>query len=128
LGIDALLLDPMCCDPLYRRVVRVSMGSVLYQPFARLAPWPDALGLLREQGFAVYALTPGPDAEPMRSVPVRDHDRIALAFGAEGPGLTPAVIAASDRRVRIEQRPDVDSLNVGHAAAIAFSYFGAFHV
>jgi tRNA G18 (ribose-2'-O)-methylase SpoU len=120
LGIDGLLLDPTCCDPLYRRVVRVSMGNVLHLPFARVDPWPDGLDRIREEGFTVVALTPDPEAEPIESAGLATLDRVAVLLGGEGHGLSAAALAHADRRVRIRQRQDVDSLNVGHAAAIAF--------
>ena len=119
LGIDAVLLDPTCADPLYRRSVRVSLGHVLRLPFARLAPWPQAIGMLREAGFEIVALTPRATAEP---VSVLDGQRRPLAFlvGAEGPGLSEAALAAATRWVRVPMAPGVDSLNVATAAAVAF--------
>jgi tRNA G18 (ribose-2'-O)-methylase SpoU len=120
LGIDGLLLDPTCCDPLYRRVVRVSMGNVLHVPFARVNPWPRGLDRLRQGGFTLVALTPDPDAEPIETAGLATLDRVAVMLGAEGPGLSARALAHADRRVRIRQRPGADSLNVGHAAAIAF--------
>jgi tRNA G18 (ribose-2'-O)-methylase SpoU len=120
LGIDGLLLDPTCADPLYRRTVRVSMGEVLFLPWARLQPWPDALARLRAAGFAVVALTPSADAAPIGEVLATVPRRVALLLGAEGPGLSSGALAAADRRARIPMRDQADSLNVGHAAAIAF--------
>ena len=122
LGIEALVLDPTCIDPYYRRTVRVSQGEVLLLPVARATAWPGDLGVLRAAGFSMWALTPDPAAEPIWSVPV--PDRVALMLGAEGPGLSRAALTAADRRVRIPIRPDVDSLNVGHAAAVAFAALG----
>jgi tRNA G18 (ribose-2'-O)-methylase SpoU len=122
LGIEALVLDPTCIDPYYRRTVRVSQGEVLLLPVARAAAWPDDLGVLRTAGFETWALTPDPAAAPIWSVAV--PDRLAVLLGAEGPGLSPAALAAADRRVRVPIRPDVDSLNVGHAAAVAFAAIG----
>jgi len=111
-GCDAVLLDPETADPLGRRPVRVSMGHVLHVPFARLAPWPDALADVRAAGLEVVALTPSGEA-------LRLPARIALLVGAEGPGLTERALATADRRVRIDMAPGVDSLNVATAAAIA---------
>ena len=71
LGVDALLLDPTCADPLYRRSIRVSMGELLFLPWARLAPWPDALRTVRDHGLTLVALTPAADAEPARGRPRR---------------------------------------------------------
>jgi tRNA G18 (ribose-2'-O)-methylase SpoU len=117
-GVDAVLLDPQCADPLYRRSVRVSMGHVLRVPFAVLpGAWPDSLAALRD--FTVLALTPDPSATPLRDVPV--PPRWAVLLGAEGPGLSPAALAAADLRVRIPMAPGVDSLNVATAAAVAFA-------
>lgn len=119
LGAEAMLLDPTCADPLYRRSVRVSMGEVLHLPFTRLAPWPDAIALLGASGHVVVALTPAGDAEPIDVLAGERHERVALLLGAEGPGLSPGALAAADRRVRIPMRAGADSLNIGHAAAIA---------
>jgi tRNA G18 (ribose-2'-O)-methylase SpoU len=120
-GVDAVLLDPRCADPLYRRSVRVSMGHVLRVPFAVLGgPWPSSLELLREHGFELLALTPAPGAEPLREV--APPPRWAVLLGAEGPGLTAAALARADRLVRIPMADGVDSLNVATAAAVAFAH------
>ncbi len=117
LGMDALLLDPTSCDPLYRRVVRVSMGSVFSFPFARLGGFPEGLELPRDLGFRLVGLSPDPD-----SVPIGDLEasgKMGLVLGAEGPGLSAATMAHLDQITHIPMRPDVDSLNVAAAAAIA---------
>jgi tRNA G18 (ribose-2'-O)-methylase SpoU len=119
LGVGALVLDPTCIDPYYRRIVRVSMGEVLLLPIARAIRWPGDLAEIRAAGFALLALTPDPTAESLWSLDVRGP--VALLLGAEGPGLSGQALAAADRRVRIPIDPAVDSLNVGHAAAIAFA-------
>jgi tRNA G18 (ribose-2'-O)-methylase SpoU len=124
LGMDAVLLNPGCADPLYRRAVRVSMGEVLAVPYARLAPWPDGLAAVRGAGFELLALTPDAGALALDRVGVGQGDRVALLLGAEGPGLGPAALAAADRRVRIPMARGVDSLNVGAAAAVAFWVLG----
>jgi tRNA G18 (ribose-2'-O)-methylase SpoU len=116
-GVGAVGLDATCADPLYRRSVRVSMGHVLRTPFARVADWQSALPALRDLGFEIVALTPAPDAEDVGRVAPRR--RRALLVGSEGWGLTPATLAAADRRVRIPIAPGVDSLNVATAAAVA---------
>jgi len=113
-GIDAVLLDAECADPLYRRCVRVSIGHVLTVPWARL----QSLDELRDAGFARFALTPDPGALPLDEV--EWPERFALLLGSEGPGLSPEWLAAADARVRIPMQPAVDSLNVATAAAIAF--------
>ncbi len=121
-GAGAVVLDPTCADPLYRRSIRVSMGHVLRTPFTRAQDWPGALVRLRALGFEVLALTPSPEAEDVRAVEPRAGAvarRRALLVGAEGPGLSARALAASDRLVRIAMAPGVDSLNVATAAAIA---------
>jgi tRNA G18 (ribose-2'-O)-methylase SpoU len=123
LGIDGLLLDPRCADPLYRRSVRVSMGHVLALPFAVLPEWPADLGRLHDAGYLTIALTPSPDAVDLAEVDPRDHPRTAVLLGAEGPGLTPEAQQAARVRARIAMRPGVDSLGVAAAAAIAFATF-----
>jgi tRNA G18 (ribose-2'-O)-methylase SpoU len=122
-GIDAVLLDPRTVDPLYRRIVRVSLGHVLHIPFARLEPWPRALDVVRAAGFTTLALTPAPDATPIAELAAAPPARVAFLLGAEGPGLSPAVLAAADHRVRIPMASTVDSVNVATAAALAFSAF-----
>ena len=122
-GVDAVVLDPTTTDPLYRRSTRVSLGHVLTVPFARVADggWPGALEELRRLGFVTASLTPARDAEAL-GVLVRERpSRVALVLGAEGPGLSEAARAATDRRVRIPMAPGVDSVNVATAAAIALS-------
>jgi tRNA G18 (ribose-2'-O)-methylase SpoU len=120
-GVDAVLLDPRCADPFYRRSVRVSMGHALRVPFALLPdPWPESLGMLHEHGFEVFAMTPDRSAAALRAVV--PPERWALLLGAEGPGLSAAALAAADVRVRIPMAPGVDSLNVATAAAVAFAH------
>jgi tRNA G18 (ribose-2'-O)-methylase SpoU len=122
-GVDAVLLDPTAADPLYRRSVRVSAGHVLRLPFARMPDWPgDAVARLRGQGFEVVALTPSRSADDLRSLRPGTGRRWALVVGAEGNGLSPAALAAADRRVRIAMEPGVDSLNVATAAAVALHH------
>jgi tRNA G18 (ribose-2'-O)-methylase SpoU len=123
LGVDAVLLSPSCADPLYRRSVRVSMGEVFAVPYARLEPWPDGLARVRTAGFAVLALTPSPDAQPIHRLTALQR-RAALLLGAEGAGLSASAIRASDARVAIPMRRGVDSLNVAVAAAVAFWELG----
>lgn len=115
----AVLLSPRCCDPLYRKAIRVSMGTALRVPFARLLSWPDSLDTLSEAGFTTIALTPDPNATPLAELP--PCPRPALLLGAEGPGLSDAALAKAHRRVRIPMAPGVDSLNVVVAAGIALS-------
>ena len=120
LGMDAVLLSPRCADPLYRRSVKVSMGTVFAVPWALLAPWPDALAQVRSAGFTLLALTPDPSTMPLGDVPGGLLDRCALLLGAEGPGLSSGALGAADLAARIPIARGVDSLNVAAAAAVAF--------
>jgi tRNA G18 (ribose-2'-O)-methylase SpoU len=121
LGVDGLLLDPRCADPLYRRSVRVSMGHVLGLPFAVVPDWPAGLGRLHGAGYTTVALTPAPDAIDLGNLDPVVHPRTAVLLGAEGPGLTPEAQRAAQVQARIPMRPGVDSLGVAAAAAIAFA-------
>jgi tRNA G18 (ribose-2'-O)-methylase SpoU len=120
-SIDGMILSPTCTDPYYRRTVRVSMGEILHLRVARAAPadWPGVLDTLHVAGFETWAMTPADDAVDLWSAPV--PERLAIVLGAEGPGLTEAAMAAATARVQIPISPLVDSLNVGHAAAITFA-------
>ena len=118
LGMDAVLLSPTSCDPLYRRAVRVSMGEVFAVPYCYLDPWPSSLADVRAAGFRVLAMTPADDAVRLDEVALDPSDRVALLLGAEGPGLTADAMAGSDLRVRIPMAAGVDSLNVAAAAAV----------
>ncbi len=119
-GLDGVLLDARCADPLYRRSVRVSMGHVFGMPFAVLPdPFDVSLGRLQADGISVLALTPRAVADPLREVVA--PRRWAVMLGAEGPGLSEAALAAADRLVRIPMADGVDSLNVATAGAIAFA-------
>lgn len=119
LGFDAVLVDPTCADPLYRRSVRVSMGAVFSLPWTRLDPWPSALIGLAEGGWDVVALTPRPTAEPLAAVAAQPPARLALLLGSEGSGLSDAAIRSVTRHVQIPMAPGVDSLNVAAAVAVA---------
>jgi tRNA G18 (ribose-2'-O)-methylase SpoU len=124
-GAGAVLLDPTCADPLYRRCVRVSLGTVLKVPFARLEPWPESLELFRDDGFVALALTPDPGADRIEDVGAELHGaKVALVVGAEGHGLTPEVLS-SCRRARIPMAKRVDSLNVAAATAVALHRFAS---
>jgi tRNA G18 (ribose-2'-O)-methylase SpoU len=119
LGMDAVLLAPDCADPLYRRSVRVSMGTVFAIPWTKLEPWPQALSLLAEHGYRRIALTPAPEAVDLRELRLAKQDKAALFLGSEGDGLSPRAFAACDLQVRIPMAAGVDSLNVAAAAAVA---------
>lgn len=120
LGIGGLVLDPTTADPWYRRSVRVSMGTVVDLPMGRAADWPADLEVLRSAGMTLVAATPDSSAEDIRDVGA--VPRPAILLGAEGPGLSSAVLARADRRVGIRMSRDVDSLNVGQAAALLFHH------
>jgi len=122
-GAGAVVLDPTTADPLYRRSTRVSMGYVLGLPYTRAEEWPGAIAGLQALGFEVLALTPSPDADDVRSVPVRP--RRAVLVGSEGPGLSAAALSAADRRIRIAMAPGVDSLNVATAAAVVLHHLAS---
>lgn len=127
-GVDGVVLDPTTSDPLYRRSTRVSLGHVLRVPFTRVAAerWPGALDALRGHGFTTVALTPAGGAEPLGRLLEDRPPRVALLLGAEGPGLSDAAQALTDRRVRIPMEPGVDSVNVATAAAIALAALRGF--
>jgi tRNA G18 (ribose-2'-O)-methylase SpoU len=121
LAVDAVVFGSGCADPLYRRAVRVSMGHALLVPYARATNWPDDLKMLRQMGFRLLAMTPSPDATPLpEAMAVTGAERLAVLVGAEGPGLSRAVLRASDVQVRIPMSRGTDSLNVATAAAVAF--------
>lgn len=115
----AVVLDPTSADPLYRRSIRVSMGHVLGVPFTRVARWPEAVGEVRALGFRVLALTPAGEVDLRAVAP---SGRVAVAVGAEGPGLSATALAGADARVRVAMAAGVDSLNVATAAAVALHH------
>ncbi len=120
-GIDGIVISPTCNDPYQRRTVRVSMGEILHMPVARASAddWPRALETLQSNGFHTWAMTP--DAEAVDLWDMAVPDRVAVVLGAEGHGLENATMDASTHRVRIPISANVDSLNVGHAAAVTFA-------
>jgi tRNA G18 (ribose-2'-O)-methylase SpoU len=120
LGVDAVLVTPRCADPLYRRAIRVSMGTVFQVPWTRIEPWPAGIGVLRQAGFAVAGMTLGEGAIALDELAAEGHERLALVFGTEGHGLTPAADRMLDRRVTIPMMHGVDSLNVAASSAVAF--------
>jgi tRNA G18 (ribose-2'-O)-methylase SpoU len=126
LGIQALILDPTCTDPYSRRTVRVSMGEVLHLPTARADVWPGDLDVLHAAGFTTWAMTPTADAVDVWDAAADVPERLAILLGAEGPGLSDSALSRADRRVRIPIDAAVDSLNVGHAAAITFAVIARF--
>jgi tRNA G18 (ribose-2'-O)-methylase SpoU len=119
--IDGIVISPTCNDPYQRRTVRVSMGEILHMPVARASAddWPGAIDTLHANGFQTWAMTPDPEATDLWGATV--PDKVAVVLGAEGHGLEPATMAATTHRVRIPISQHVDSLNVGHAAAVTFA-------
>ena len=119
LGADAVLVTPRCADPLYRRSVRVSMGTVFQVPWTRLPEWGEAREVLTAHGFTVAALALADEAVTLRRLAADPPERLALVFGAEGDGLSRQALAAADTVVTIPMAHGVDSLNVAAAAAVA---------
>jgi tRNA G18 (ribose-2'-O)-methylase SpoU len=120
MGVDAVLVTPTCADPLYRRSIKVSMGTVFQVPWTRLSAWPDDLGLLKERGFVVAALALTDNSISLDELTARHDPKLALIFGTEGHGLKPHVLEQADLTVRIPMAGGVDSLNVASSAAVAF--------
>ena len=118
LGADAVFVSPRCADPLYRRSVRVSMGTVFQVPWTRLPEWPEAERMLRDHDFAIAALALADEAVPLRALAADPPTRLAVVFGAEGDGLSRNALAAADTVVTIPMAHGVDSLNVAAAAAV----------
>lgn len=125
LGVDAVLVTPTCCDPLYRRCVRVSMGTVFQVPWTRIGTtkedWPGAgLDLLHRLGFKAAALALSRDSVTLDDPQLKAEEKLALVLGTEGDGLAPETIAQCDHTVLIPMQHGVDSLNVAAASAVAF--------
>ncbi len=121
LGMDAVLLSPTCCDPLTRRAVRVSMGTVFQLPWATFDIWPNGgMALLRGAGFATCAMALRDDSLALGVERLNSLPKLAIVLGAEGDGLANGTIAACDYTVRIPMAHGVDSLNVAAASAVAF--------
>ena len=114
-GADAILMDETSCDPMYRKAIRVSVGSVLSVPFVREGPVSALIGRLQAQGFAIWGLSPRGKTD-LHDIP--PSPRTVLLVGTEGEGL-PESIMASIQTARIRQRPGLDSLNVATATGIA---------
>ncbi|WP_226346212.1 TrmH family RNA methyltransferase [Agilicoccus flavus] len=119
LGVDAVLVTPRCADPLYRRSVRVSMGTVFQVPWTRIDPWPGGVADLQAAGFTVAALALADDAIGLDDLAARPPDRLAVVLGTEGDGLAARTRSACDLVARIPMAGGVDSLNVAAAAAVA---------
>lgn len=119
LGADAVLISARCADPLYRRSVRVSMGTVFQVPWTRMPVWREARGILDEAGVHVAALALRDDAVGLDTFVAERPERVALMMGSEGEGLSSRALAHADSIVTIPMAGGVDSLNVAAAAAVA---------
>jgi tRNA G18 (ribose-2'-O)-methylase SpoU len=119
LGVDAVLVTPRCADPLYRRSIRVSMGTVFQVPWTRIDPWPGGVEQLHGLGFTVAALALEDDSVGLDDLAADPPSRLALVLGTEGDGLSRRTLAAVDLTVRIPMAGGVDSLNVAAAGAVA---------
>ena len=125
LNIDGILVSPTCCDPLYRRAVRVSMGTVFQVPWCRIGSvartWPvDGLDVLHAAGFTCAAMALTDDSVSLDDPALHDIDRLALFMGTEGDGLSARTVSGCDLSIRIPMAHGVDSLNVAAASAVAF--------
>jgi tRNA G18 (ribose-2'-O)-methylase SpoU len=119
LGADAVLITPRCADPLYRRSVRVSMGTVLQVPWTRLPEWPEGADVLRAAGFHIAALALADDAVELDDFAASAPEKVAVLLGSEGDGLSRAALDNADTVVTIPMMHGVDSLNVAAASAVA---------
>lgn len=129
LNMDAILFTPACCDPLYRRAVRVSMGTIFQIPWAYIgetpSDWPQrGMGWLRELGFRTAAMALRDDSVRMDDKALMAEEKLAIILGTEGDGLSGSTIADCDYTVRIPMSHGVDSLNVAAASAVAFWQLG----
>ncbi len=129
LNIDAVLVTAACCDPLCRRAVRVSMGTVFQVPFTRIgeseAEWQtEGIAKLQSLGFKVLAMALSDNSVPIDSPVLRGEEKLALVLGTEGQGLAPKTIEGCDYTVKIPMSHGVDSLNVACAGTLAFWELG----
>ena len=124
LGIDAVLITPTCCDPLCRRAVRVSMGTVLQVPWGQIgntpSDWPRDIERLRALGFKTAAMALTDESVSIDDESLMSEEKLAIILGTEGDGLAKSTIAAADYTVKIPMSHGVDSLNVAAAGAVAF--------
>lgn len=130
LNMDAVLLTPACSNPLYRRAIRVSMGTVFQVPWTFLGDesvrWPeDGIRLLKEQGFKTAAMALSDDSVTIKDPRLLAEEKLAIILGTEGDGLAASTIADCDYTVRIPMSHGVDSLNVAAASAVAFWQLGS---
>lgn len=125
LHMDAVLLTPTCCDPLNRRAVRVSMGTVFQIPWTYLGQWPaQGMDQLRVLGFKTAAMALSDDSVSVDDPDLMKEEKLAVILGTEGDGLAEKTIAACDYTVKIPMSHGVDSLNVAAASAVAFWQLG----
>ena len=127
--MDAVLVTPTCCDPLYRRAVRVSMGTVFQIPWTRIgtspADWPEqGIAQLHALGFKTAAMALRDDSVSIDDPALLSQEKLAIVLGTEGDGLSAQTIADCDYTVRIPMSHGVDSLNVAAASAVAFWQLG----
>lgn len=124
LAIDAVLITPTCCDPLCRRAVRVSMGTVFQVPWTRIgnvkADWPNAIEALQKLGFKTVAMALTDDSVSIDDERLKKEEKLAIILGTEGDGLSKATIASCDYTAKIPMSHGVDSLNVAAAGSVAF--------
>jgi len=118
IGADAVFVSASCADPLYRRSVRVSMGTVMQVPWTRAESWDDLVEALHRHGFSVVALALQPGAVSLETFQKNPPQKLAVMFGSEGEGLSPRALKSADLVVRIPMRGGVDSLNVAAASAV----------
>lgn len=129
LNMDAVLVTPTCCDPLYRRAARVSMGTVFQIPWTRIgrvpSDWPQpGIDLLHRLGFRTAAMALSDTAVSIADPQLRAEEKLAIVLGTEGDGLATRTIAGCDYTVCIPMSHGVDSLNVAAASAVAFWQLG----
>ena len=125
LGIDAVLVTPTCCDPLCRRAVRVSMGTIFQVPWTKIGEskedWPhEGLKILNELGFKTVAMALTDKSVSIDDDALAKEEHLAIILGTEGDGLAKSTIANCDYTARIPMKHGVDSLNVAAAGAVAF--------
>ena len=121
LNMDAVLLTPACSNPLYRRAIRVSMGTVFQIPWTFLPDWPQpAINQLKELGFKTAAMALCDDSVSIKDPQLLAEEKLAIILGTEGDGLAASTIASCDYTIRIPMSHGVDSLNVAAASAVAF--------
>lgn len=118
-GVECVLLDPHCCDPLYRKAIRTSLGATLRLPYGEIMDWPHGLSRLRELSYTTIGLTLDSDATALAAFAMATPPRVALVLGTEGAGLSDSAAAEVDYRIRIPIAAGVDSLNVATASGIA---------